>query len=214
MSLSRSIPWAPSPHFSSRRQKEPEALIIHYTAGGRASGTVAWFANPISGVSAHFVIGRNGLIVQTVDLGCVAYHAGLSEMTLRGESCSGVNGFSIGIELANRGWLHEDEAGNFWYSSRKEMKPYRGIDPIEATLSFDFGLDVEGWWEPYPEIQIDALDLLIKMLADNGYRKAVSRIRGHESVAMPMGRKIDPGPLFPWERFGGWDNQRTEGHRS
>ena len=211
MSFHRSIPFVPSPHFSSRMGKEVEATIIHYTGGGRSSGTVSWFANPVSKVSAHFVIARDGHTVQMVELDCAAWHAGISEMEVRGESRSGVNSFSIGVELANHGWLYRDKRADFWYELGNEMRPYRGPQPLEADLIFvDNGICVTGWWEPYPESQIDGLDALIKLLRDNGYKKSVDRIRGHEEIAMPLGsRKRDPGPLFPWTRFGRQDGRRT-----
>jgi N-acetylmuramoyl-L-alanine amidase len=211
MSFHRSIPLVPSPHFSSRGGRDPEAVILHYTGAGKASGTVGWFANPVSKVSAHFVIARDGHTVQTVELGCAAWHAGVSEMVIRGEAVSGVNSLSIGIELANCGWLYRDKRADFWYELGREMRPYRGPQPIEASLVFvDNGISVPGFWEPYPEEQIDALDTLLKLLRDNGYKTAVEKIRGHEEVAMPLGaRKRDPGAVFPWARFGRQDGRRT-----
>lgn len=190
----------------------PEVSVIHYTGGGRASGTVSWFANPVSRVSAHFVLARDGHTVQTVDLDYAAWHAGMSEMTLRGETFSGANQFSIGYELANRGLLYLDSDGKFWSVTGKHMQPYYGPDPVEACMVFDGGYEVTGWWEPYSEPQLEALSRLLKFVADNGYKKSVERIVGHESIAMPFGRKSDPGPLFPWERFGGEDRQRTKSY--
>lgn len=60
-------------------------------------GTISWFKNPESGVSAHYVIGRDGREVQMVDDNDKAWHAGVSKMPLTGET--NVNDFSIGIEL-------------------------------------------------------------------------------------------------------------------
>jgi N-acetyl-anhydromuramyl-L-alanine amidase AmpD len=214
MNLHHSIPLVPSPHFSSRKGYSPETVIIHYTGGGRASGTVSWFVNALSKVSAHFVISRTGRIVQTVGLDFAAWHAGISEMEIRGETLSGVNLFSIGVELANHGYLYRDSRGLFWHELGGEMHRYHRAEPIEAELTYDNGHSIIGWWEPYPEEQIAGLERLIKLLRDNGYKNAVHRLRGHEEVAMPFGtRKRDPGPLFPWTRFGRQDGRRTSSLR-
>jgi hypothetical protein len=62
-------------------------VVIHITDGGaKTSGPVSWFQNPDAKVSAHYVIGQDGEIVQMVRHGDVAWHAGSA------------NGDSIGIE--------------------------------------------------------------------------------------------------------------------
>lgn len=62
-------------------------IVIHITDGGKAiNGTVGWFKNPAAKVSAHYVIGQDGEIVQMVKHNDIAWHA------------SSANGDSIGIE--------------------------------------------------------------------------------------------------------------------
>jgi N-acetyl-anhydromuramyl-L-alanine amidase AmpD len=62
-------------------------IVIHITDGGSSiNGTVSWFKNPAAKVSAHYVVGQNGDIVQMVKHNDVAWHA------------SSANGDSIGIE--------------------------------------------------------------------------------------------------------------------
>jgi N-acetyl-anhydromuramyl-L-alanine amidase AmpD len=62
-------------------------IVIHITDGGKAiNGTVGWFKNPAAKVSAHYVIGQDGEVVQMVKHNDVAWHA------------SSANGDSIGIE--------------------------------------------------------------------------------------------------------------------
>lgn len=64
-----------------------ERIVIHITDGGaNINGPVSWFQNPQAKVSAHYVIGRDGEIVQMVRHNDVAWHAGSA------------NGNSIGIE--------------------------------------------------------------------------------------------------------------------
>lgn len=50
-------------------------------------------------VSAHYVITRRGHVIQLVDEQHRAWHAGKSRMPFRNDRRSGVNRFSIGIEL-------------------------------------------------------------------------------------------------------------------
>mgnify|MGYP002685701238 CR=1 FL=1 len=56
----------------------PEAVVLHYTAGGKASGTISWLSeNEQAYVSAHFVVDRTGVITQMVPTNLKAFHAGI-----------------------------------------------------------------------------------------------------------------------------------------
>ncbi|MFT4198184.1 MAG: N-acetylmuramoyl-L-alanine amidase [Pseudoxanthomonas sp.] len=73
------------------------------------------------------------------------------------------------------------------------------------SVSIGIELDNTGY-EPFPDVQIDQL---IVLLNDLTARLHIPRTQviGHEDLA--PGRKIDPGPLFPWQRlhdagFGLW----------
>lgn len=68
-------------------------VVVHITDGGsNINGTIGWFQNPVNAdgtprkVSAHYVVGRDGEVVQMVEHANVAWHA------------SSANGDSIGIE--------------------------------------------------------------------------------------------------------------------
>ena len=54
-------------------------------------------------------------------------------------------------------------------------------------------------WQPYSEAQIDALILLLKDIVQR-HHLPIDSIIGHSDIA-PQ-RKVDPGPLFPWQRLG------------
>lgn len=212
MPFNASIPFVPSPNFSGRGGWRIDGIVIHYTAGGKASGTIRWLCNPQARASAHFVISRDGRITQLVDLGMKAWHAGVSKMALSsGEMTPDANRFTVGIELANYGWLQNNEDEFFYELAGKSRKAR--IDPNYppqfAELAFDNNAVVSGWWEPYADRQLDSLDWLVKEIA-RIHPKAGGNIVGHESIAMPFStRKRDPGPLFPWTRFGGLARQRT-----
>lgn len=93
----------PSPHHSGR-SKAITAVVIHYTGSLNIEGTIAWFKDPVSKVSAHYVIGRDGRLVQMVPDNRVAWHAGRSAMRPHLDEGDprkepNVNSFSLGIEL-------------------------------------------------------------------------------------------------------------------
>ncbi len=95
------IEFIASPNFANRR-KTVTAIIIHYTASLSIEGTITWFKDRTSQVSAHYVIGRDGRLVQMVAEDKTAWHAGRSAMdpyTKPKPLEPNVNDFSIGIEL-------------------------------------------------------------------------------------------------------------------
>jgi N-acetyl-anhydromuramyl-L-alanine amidase AmpD len=55
-----------------------KGLTLHGTAGG---GTVEWFLNPTSKVSAHYVVGQEGSVTQMVSEDDTAWHNGTVQFT-------------------------------------------------------------------------------------------------------------------------------------
>lgn len=97
--------------YSPNQDDRPEgmaidALVIHDTEspGVRTARHIAnHFLNPKSQVSAHYIIGKEGEIVQCVEDAKRAWHAGPSKLGDRVK----VNDFSIGIELVNAQTGHD-----------------------------------------------------------------------------------------------------------
>lgn len=88
----------PSPNAGYRPRWMPvDCVVVHATCAPLWS-TVHWFLTPASRVSAHFVIGKDGTVVQMVPVRLRAWHAGTSRLGSRWD----VNDFSVGIELVNR----------------------------------------------------------------------------------------------------------------
>lgn len=60
--------WMASQHHNTGRNGyAPKWLIIHGTAGGSSAENIgAWFQNPDSQVSSHYVVGQDGHVVQCV----------------------------------------------------------------------------------------------------------------------------------------------------
>ena len=88
--------WHASPNFNARRIA---FVVFHYTASRSAEQALRTLASPEAGVSAHYLVGRDGTIVQLVDERARAWHAGAS----RWGPVHDVNSASIGIELDNDG---------------------------------------------------------------------------------------------------------------
>jgi N-acetylmuramoyl-L-alanine amidase len=60
------VTWNPSPNYASREGTDIDTLVLHNTDGTLASA-IARFKNPAEDVSAHYLVDRNGSIVQMVD---------------------------------------------------------------------------------------------------------------------------------------------------
>jgi N-acetylmuramoyl-L-alanine amidase len=93
-----SAPFVPSPNQSARSNGATvTAVIVHATVIPTLEATTRQFLTRSSQVSAHYVVGRDGAVVQMVEDTARAWHAGVSEL----EGVKGVNDFSVGIEIVN-----------------------------------------------------------------------------------------------------------------
>ncbi len=88
--------WVPSPNFDERR---PNFVIIHGTTSDTVDHALRTLTDPERKVSAHYLIGRDGAVIQLVDERMRAWHAGASRWGM----LSDLNSASIGIELDNTG---------------------------------------------------------------------------------------------------------------
>ncbi len=91
--------FLPSPNWGVRSLGDKiDTLVIHSTVINTLEGTErAFWDDKERRVSAHYVVDRDGTTVQMVDERRTAWHAGVSEL----EGRTGVNDFSVGIELVN-----------------------------------------------------------------------------------------------------------------
>lgn len=85
-----------SPNFDERR---PNLVILHYTSNDSIEPALHTLTDASRKVSAHYLIGRDGAILQLVDESKRAWHAGASWWG----GLSDVNSLSLGIELDNSG---------------------------------------------------------------------------------------------------------------
>ncbi len=164
---------------------DPQYLIIHFTAGSSAAASISWLINRDARASAHLVIGRDGSITQLVAFNRVAWHAGASQW----EGLTGLNQYSIGIELDNAGRL-ERKGGQWcaWFGNAyPQDQVMEAVHGNESTVS--------GWHVYTPE-QIEAA-LSVSQALVAKYR--LKGIAGHDEIS--PGRKVDPGPAFPMGSF-------------
>ncbi len=113
-------------------------------------------------VSAHFLIQRNGGIVQFVSTAERAWHAGVSAFQGR-DNC---NDYSIGVEL-------------------------EGCD----TMSFE-----TAQYQALVELMAELMRVYPGIVKE--------RVVSHAEIALPPGRKTDPGPYFDWNEL--WSRYNAE----
>ena len=162
--------YIPSPNFDDRPEGVViDLLVIHNISlppgefGG--PGIVDLFTNrldpdvhpyyrQIAGakVSSHFLIRRDGALIQFVPCTRRAWHAGQSQWRGRNRC----NDFSIGVEV-------------------------EGADD-----------------RVFADAQYATLAILAAVLLKN---YPIQDCVGHSDIALPPGRKTDPGPHFDWARF-------------
>lgn len=180
------IIWQPSANFNERKELKtkkiikPEYIILHFTANCSTHETLKAFWNIVRPVSSHYVISTNGTIVQMVDESKRAWHAGTSSW----HGNSQMNTYSIGIEITNPGY------------SEINKEPCTDHKDIWNTTTGQLVIGSSNLWYPFTEQQIHTV---IEVCHDimKRYNIPPSHILGHSDIA--PGRKLDPGPLFPWE---------------
>ncbi len=178
------------PSCNIRVTNDPLAIILHGTRGP-LTGAITTFQK-LKSTSAHYIIDRDGTVIQLVPESLGAYHV----------SCSGARSIclascpicddqdgkliepatqSIGIELVNAGTV---------------IKPDTFAGPVYEDYNMAFGYR---YWDDYPEAQIKSLILLV-----NDIRKRwdipLDMVMGHYRI----NTNTDPGPalnLF-WDRYG------------
>src|SRR5690606_21855129 len=91
--------WVGTTNFNVRK---PNYVIIHHTAQDSTEQTLHTFTLPRTSVSSHYVIGRDGEVVQMLHDHFRAWHAGAAKWG----NTSDLNSASIVIELDNDGYSY------------------------------------------------------------------------------------------------------------
>ncbi|WP_335341993.1 N-acetylmuramoyl-L-alanine amidase [Bacillus alkalicola] len=132
------------------------------------------------GVSAHYMIDREGVIYFLVPEDRVAYHAGRGSLPDFPEYENDLNEYSIGIELLAIG-------------TKSEMASIMTGDLYDQVDSSLIG---------YTNAQYEALNRLLNGIYDRhpNVQRDRKHVVGHDEYA--PGRKSDPGSLFDWSKIG------------
>lgn len=107
----------PSLNFTKGRgTQRPHTIIIHI-AEGTFEGTTRWLRDPSAGVSAHYLIGRNGQTRSFVDEKNTAWHAGRADKKPLWRLAPGdnINCNTITIGIENEGY-----STSVWTKAQKE----------------------------------------------------------------------------------------------
>jgi N-acetylmuramoyl-L-alanine amidase len=94
--LTGSGQWYTTENFDARK---PNFIILHHTGQTSAEQTLFTFSITRTGVSAHFVVGRDGVVYQMLNEYMRAWHAGKSHWG----AITDMNSCSLGIEIDNNG---------------------------------------------------------------------------------------------------------------
>ena len=163
---------------NTRLLKDPDTIVLHYTAGRNALSSALYLCRPDVGASAHLVIARDGELIQLVPFNVEAWHAGRSYYRGRAE----FNHFSIGIELDNLGKLQR-KGERFFAECGAEVMP--------SEVYADYANDKLTYWHKYTDAQVETLRLVCRLLI-SAY--PIYHILHHSDITS---RKLDPGPALP-----------------
>ena len=164
----------------------PDTIVIHFTAGSSAESSAKHLSTPSAKASAHLVVGRDGEIYQLAPFNVITWHAGRSSWKGR----TGLNKYSVGIEIDNAGRLTRTESGSFktWFGREiPAADVFQGKHRNESAVSY---------WHEYTETQIQKVFEICELLVE---KYGIKNIVGHEEIAPK--RKEDPGPAFPLDRL-------------
>lgn len=93
-----------------------------------------------------------------------------------------------------------DDAKRAWHAGKSSWNGVENLNHYSIGIElqnkgYHCGYEVTGIWPKFPDEQINALKELLKYLMEK-YNINPNHVLGHEDIC--PGRKIDPGPAFPW----------------
>lgn len=179
---------SPSPNRSGRII--PRFVMMHYTASWDVKSVLNTFGNPKSKVSAHVTVDYNGDVYQHVPFNVKAWHAGPS----RHMGYSGLNSYSVGIEIVNPGFLRKTTNGYSDAFGRKFSASE--VPPLVESPNSRVGSGTF-YWPMYTEAQLAVVEDITKDLISE---YPIIDVVSHEEVDT-RGWKTDPGPAFPMNRY-------------
>ena len=162
--------WVTSPNYNSRGTTAISAVTIHDTEGSYA-GSISWFQNTSSQVSAHYVMrSSDGQVTQMVLESNRAWHVGTE------------NNYTIGIE-------HEGYASQTtWYTTAMYQS---SANLVKDICSSGYGINPirTGFW-PW---------LATTYYNVSTIPGSCCKIKGHQHY--PSQTHTDPGPNWNWDYY-------------
>ena len=113
--------YSPNFNFPKRSKNRIKFIILHYTGMKKESAAIKRLQDPKSKVSSHYLIKKNGQIINLVPDRYEAWHAGVSSW----QNFKFLNKNSIGVEVTNPGHQH----GYINFSSKQ-------ISSLKKLLNF------------------------------------------------------------------------------
>lgn len=177
--------WLPNEN-SEPREKPITHIVLHFSSNAVASPDKPYDAADVrqtfvdNGVSAHYLVDRDGQVYPLVSENRVAYHAGKGSLADYPAYKDKLNHYSIGIEMMAIG-------------TKEEMSTMMSGDNYDKIDDTDIG---------YTDAQYEAVGRLIDEIVTTHPEidKDRKNIIGHDEYAPD--RKTDPGSLFDWSKIG------------
>lgn len=166
-----------SPNFDDRRLPV-SMLVLHYTEMKPIEAALGKLTNPEAKVSAHYLIGEEGVVTQLVSEEKRAWHAGRAYW----RGIKDVNSASIGIELD-----HPGHSGGYREFSEAQ---FEALVPLIARIVEDHDIprtNVVGHSDVAPMRKIDPGELF-----------PWDRLAGY-GLCLAKPEKLEPGDPFPNE---------------
>lgn len=187
----------------------PKFVVMHFTCMLSIDGVVSWFKNDASKASAHLILDLDGTLTQMVPFNEKAWHAGASFY----KGHSDLNAVGIGIEIINYGECYSiTPDGKYVVPRRHEEFDVKKYGKVEDWVMIPDEKGKPVWWHKYTKAQLATLDELVPLLIDH-YK--IREVVGHSDIAIPKGRKNDPGPAFPmdfYRQFADHSNSASAGN--
>jgi len=165
----------------------PEGMIVHFNAG--RNDPVSTMATGRGNGYLYSALGRDGLLVQSNALNEWGYHAGTSSwVDPAGKKFSSVHTRLHGLEISSAGRVDPLSDGTFktWF---KTILPASEVRTVAKKDNVQ-----KGSYHAYAKVQEQALiEYILWLKVNNPSVFNFDMVVGHDEVALPLGRKNDPG---------------------
>jgi N-acetylmuramoyl-L-alanine amidase len=172
--------------FASSGVNTRRYVVIHYPGTDTLAKT---FSALKPSKAYHIVIDRDGSLHQLAPFDRGSAHSGHSDW----KGITGLNSNGIAISLQNVGRVRP--AGADFKSPGNVIYPAARVGSAKPRLPTSGSATAH--WERFTDAQLDACEEVIRVL--RATYPTLTDLIGHDEIS--MGRRDDPGPMFPWDRY-------------